>query len=249
MVKIMISFVVFSGNLKHVRNRIADACAAAGRAPDEVTLLPVTKNHPPEAVLYAARAGLAGVGENRVQEAAGKRPACAGAEGLRWELIGHLQSNKVKEAVRWFDRVQSVDSVKLVRRLSRAAEEAERVMPVLLQCNAGEDPAKYGLPPGELDAALEVALGEANVRVEGLMTIAPLGGGIGTAARAFEKLRSERDRLADGFGISLAELSMGMTGDLEAAIAAGSTQIRVGTALYGERDYGEPGRDSAAGGK
>ncbi len=139
----MISFEVFERNLREVNSRIEAACLSAGRAVDSVQLLPVTKNHPVDAVLYAARAGVTAGGENRGQEA-GQKYAMQLA-GVRWELIGHLQSNKAKDAVAIFDRVQSVDSLKLLNRLNRSAEQAGRVLSVLLQCNTGEDPKKYGI--------------------------------------------------------------------------------------------------------
>jgi len=230
----MVSFETFEENLAALRSRIVAACIAAGRATGGVMLLPVTKNHPAEAVRFAARCGLAVVGENRVQEAVDKR---AGLEGLvRWELIGHLQSNKAKLAVEHFDRIQSVDSLKLIMRLDRLAGEAGKKLPVLLQVNTGEDPKKFGFRIGEADKALETALACDNLVVEGLMAVAPLGEGT-DARTAFDRLRELRDRLAGTYGVPLPELSMGMTGDLEQAIAAGSTQIRVGTALYGERVY------------
>jgi pyridoxal phosphate enzyme (YggS family) len=150
-------------------------------------------------------------------------------------LIGHLQSNKAKEAVAVFDRIQSVDSLKLLERLDRLAGEAGKSLPILLQCNAGADPRKYGFMVDAMDAALERALAAAHLKVEGLMTIAPFDDAPNVAAQCFERLRELRDRLSAQHGVELRELSMGMTGDLEAAIAAGSTQIRVGTALYGQR--------------
>jgi len=232
----MISFDVFERNLASVRNRIEGACRSAGRSDGSVRLLPVTKNHPVEAVHYAARGGLHAVGESRVQEATLKWKASQAA--VRWELIGHLQSNKAKDAVAIFDRIQSVDSLKLLERLNRFAGEAGKVLPVLLQCNTGEDPNKHGFRVKAMESALEAALAAEHLRVEGLMTIAPLDDEPDVARAAFEDLRILRDRLAAQFGVELPELSMGMTGDLELAIAAGSTQIRVGTALYGERDYG-----------
>ncbi|MEM8867436.1 MAG: YggS family pyridoxal phosphate-dependent enzyme [Verrucomicrobiota bacterium] len=231
----MISFEQFESQLAQVRERIAAACRSAGRDPQSVALLPVTKNHPIDAVDFASRAGLTAVGENRVQEAAGKKseteaPVC-------WELIGHLQSNKAKDAVATFDRIQSVDSLKLLNRLNRMAAEVDRELPILIQCNAGEDPNKYGFAPNEMASALEAAIQATHLKVEGLMTIAPLDNDEAVARRAFERLRELRDQLSAQFDVPLPELSMGMTGDLEIAIAAGSTQIRVGTALYGSRGY------------
>ncbi len=226
----------FARGLADLRARIDAACSAAGREPTSVRLLPVTKNHPAEAVALAVAAGLGTVGENRVQEAVSKQADCT-ALGLvaRWELIGHLQSNKAKLAVRHFDRVQSVESTKLLDVLDREAAAAGRVLPVLLQINAGNDPAKFGAEPAEAPALLEHALGKRALRVEGLMTIAPLSDDPAVARRTFENLRLIRDGLVTRFAVALPELSMGMTGDLEAAIAEGSTMIRVGTALFGER--------------
>lgn len=229
----MIEETEFRKRLEAVQSRIRSACEASGRSPESVHLLPVTKNHPVDAVAYASAAGLTAVGENRVQEASEKREQFEGT--LRWELIGHLQSNKAKQAVHCFDRIQSVDSLKLLRRLARYAGEAERVLPILLQCNTGKDPKKYGFMVDVMEQAVEAALEEPHLKLEGLMTIAPLDDDPEVARAAFEDLRDLRDRLADFFKIDLPELSMGMTGDLEIAIAAGSTQIRVGTALYGTR--------------
>jgi pyridoxal phosphate enzyme (YggS family) len=221
-----------------VRAQIAAACAAAGRDPATVELLAVTKTHPVAAADYAARYGLRAVGENRVQEAAEKRPRCA-APTLLWELIGHLQSNKAKLAATHFDRVQSVDSEKLLNHLDRAAAELGKSLPVLLQINAGRDPAKFGAELEDAPRLLELALTKKNLRIDGLMTIAPLGATPAEAAdhaqRTFSQLRALRDDLVARFQIPLRELSMGMSGDLAPAIAAGSTQVRVGSALYGAR--------------
>ncbi len=213
--------------------RIAATCATAGRNPAEVTLLPVTKTHPAAAAEYAARHGFAAVGENRVQEGVEKRPQAPTA--LRWELIGHLQSNKAKLAASHFDRIQSVDSEKLLTVLNRAAGELGKKLPVLLQINAGDDPAKFGAEPAEADRLLDTALALPHLRVDGLMTIAPLSDDPAVARRTFARLREIRDGLATRTGAPLRELSMGMTGDLEAAILEGSTLVRIGTALYGPR--------------
>ncbi|MFT3783181.1 MAG: YggS family pyridoxal phosphate-dependent enzyme [Nibricoccus sp.] len=229
----MISFNEFKANVDAVRFRMDEACRAAGRNPAEVELLAVTKTHPKEAVEYAVRYGLSGVGENRVQEAVEKKSSLT--VQIRWELIGHLQSNKAKLAVQYFNRVQSADSEKLIRLLNKAAEEQERALAVLLQINAGRDPAKFGAEIEDAPRLLETALGCKSLRVEGLMTIAPLSVDPAVAQRTFANLRELRDDLSTRFGVPLKELSMGMTGDLEHAIAAGSTQVRVGTALFGQR--------------
>ena len=230
----MISFEEFERRAQAVRMRMADACLRAGRPPEAAELLAVTKTHPAAAVEYAARLGLRSVGENRVQEGVDKRAQTPAA--IRWELIGHLQSNKAALAARNFDRIQSVDSEKLLDHLDRAAAEAGRPLAILLQVNAGDDPAKFGVPAAGAQRLLEVALGKASLRVEGFMTIAPLSADPAVAARAFLRLRDLRDGLAARFGIPLAELSMGMSADLDSAIAAGSTLVRVGSALFGERE-------------
>ena len=228
-----VSFEDFEERVKRIVNRIESACARVGRNPAEVTLMAVTKTHPAEAADFAARAGLSCVGENRVQEALDKMGRTEAA--VRWELIGHLQSNKAKAAARAFGRIQSVDSVKLVGLLDRHAGEAGRILPILLQVNAGADPAKFGAETAGASELLEAALAAKNLRVDGLMTIAPLAETPDVARRTFARLRELRDELAGKFGVSLPELSMGMTGDLEEAVEEGATLVRVGTALFGER--------------
>jgi len=223
----------FSGRVAKIMSQIAAACSQAGRDPAEVELLAVTKTHPATAVEYAARYGLRAVGENRVQEAGPKRAECGAS--IAWELIGHLQSNKAKLAAEHFDRVQSVDSSKLANHLARAADGLGKKLSILLQINAGNDPAKFGAEPGSAATLLETALSHESLQVEGLMTIAPLSDDDDVARRTFENLRTIRDTLSAQFARPLPVLSMGMSGDLEIAIAAGSTQVRVGTALFGPR--------------
>jgi pyridoxal phosphate enzyme (YggS family) len=228
------TYETFRERVEAVRGQIAGACREAGRDPGGVQLLAVTKTRPPAAVEYAARYGLPAVGESRVQEGVDKKARCAAA--IRWELIGHLQSNKARLAAEHFDRIQSVDSVKLLRHLDRAAGELGRRLPILLQINAGHDPAKFGAEPADAPALLEAGLALSGLQINGLMTIAPLSPQPAVARRTFAALRELRDRLAAQFGVPLHELSMGMTGDLAPAIAEGSTLVRVGTALFGARD-------------
>lgn len=227
------SFDTFKSRADAISAQIAAACARAGRDPASVELLAVTKTHPAEAADYAARYGLRAVGENRVQEAVDKQPHCTAK--IQWELIGHLQSNKAKLAAAHFDRVQSVDSEKLLNHLDNAAATLGKILPVLLQINAGRDPAKFGAELEDAPRLLEHALTKKNLRVDGLMTIAPLSDDSAVAVRTFTTLRELRDTLATRFGTPLRELSMGMSGDLEAAVLAGSTQVRIGSALYGSR--------------
>lgn len=225
----------FRANLDAVRARIAAACDKAGRSAAEVQLLPVTKNHPAAAARAAWEAGVSAVGENRVQEALSKMDEVDG--GLRWELIGPLQSNKAKKVAERFARVQTVDRMKIAVALDRYAAEAGRRLHVLLQVNAGRDPAKSGVELEDAAALLEGVLGCDHLIVDGLMTIAPLSEDRAVARRCFAELRACRERLSRLSGLALSELSMGMSGDLAEAILEGSTMVRVGTALFGEREY------------
>ena len=231
----MVSKEDFLKNLQAVREQIDAACSSCGRAPDEVSLLPVTKTWPVEVALMAFSAGFPSVGENRVQEALEKIEQTGNAGA--WELIGHLQSNKAKFVPGKFERVQSVDSIKLLHRLDAAVAKAESPpLRILLQVNAGDDPAKFGVSIEDADACLDSALSASSLKVEGFMAIAPYAPeNPDVALRCFERLRDLRDDLAEKFGVPLPELSMGMTGDLNEAIRAGSTVVRGGAALVGNR--------------
>jgi len=217
----------FLDNLESVRSRIAAACETCGRHVNSVTLLPVTKTHPIDAAKYAAISGITAVGENRVQEVL--RKIASADFAMNWELIGPLQSNKAKGIVESIGRIQSVDRLKIVHALQRFAGEAGRRLPILLQVNSGDDPNKAGVSVAEAEGLLSVAIEQPNLEVQGLMTIA-------VARRCFARLRGCRDGLRQKFGLPLNELSMGMSGDLEIAIAEGSTMVRVGSDLFGNRD-------------
>jgi pyridoxal phosphate enzyme (YggS family) len=226
-------YAEFTSRADAVKERIARACAKAGRDPSGVQLLAVTKSHPALAAEYAARYGLKAVGENRVQEGVEKRAQAKAA--LSWELIGHLQSNKARLAAQNFERIQSVDSVKLLDVLDRVSGELGKKQAILLQVNAGLDPAKSGVEPDGALVLLEAALSRANLRTDGLMTIAPLSEDPDIARRTFENLGAIREKLREKTGAALSELSMGMSGDLDAAVLAGSTIVRIGSALFGAR--------------
>ena len=213
-----------SDNIRRVREAIAEAAQRAGRRPEEITLVAVTKKKPASAVVEALAAGVLDVGENYVQEAAEKRGEIT--EG-RWHLLGHLQSNKTQLAVSLFNLIESVDSVKLAQAISRQA--AEKRQDILVQVHLGDEETKSGFAPDQaLDAAAEIAA-VPNVRLLGLMGIAPNG----TDPRPyFQQMKRLFDRLpAENRQI----LSMGMSGDLEAAIDEGATSVRVGTAIFGAR--------------
>lgn len=229
----MITYEEFFSNLKSLREKIALACKACGRIPEEITLLPVTKNWPVDAVKYCKLAGISRVGENKVQEATAKQSEI---EDVHWELIGHLQSNKVNQAVGRFSRIQTVDSIKLIKKVQAASERVGHQSSILLQINSGNDPAKFGFKVEEASAALDEVLGSSHLSVDGLMTIAPfVPNDLSVARDAFVKLADLRDELSQRHGAELKELSMGMSDDLAEAIACGSTMIRVGSALFGQR--------------
>jgi PLP dependent protein len=216
---------------RRVVERVRAAELRAGRAEGSVTLCAVSKTFPAEAIAEAAAAGITEVGENRVQEAEGKRPAAEGlgAVGLRWHLIGHLQSNKARKAVETFEVIQTVDSVALVERLDRIAGEAGRAPDVYLQVDLGHEPTKTGAVEADLAAIVERARAADHLDLAGLMTIPPFFEDPEAARPYFRRLRA----IADRYG--LARLSMGMSHDFEVAIEEGATLVRVGTAIFGHR--------------
>ena len=213
-------------NLAAVEARIAAACARAGRSREDVRLVAVTKTFPAADVDHVLAAGVSDVGENRVQEARDKKPEVLGT--ARWHLIGHLQSNKARDAVRLADVIQSVDSLSLAEKIARAAEADGKVQDILLQVNIGREPQKSGAAPDETLALAGSVARLEGVRLLGLMAIPPFGEAEETRPW-FRELRTLRAAAA------LPELSMGMTDDFEAAIEEGATIIRVGRAIFGQR--------------
>lgn len=219
--------------LARVEERMAAACARAGRSRDTVTLVAVSKTQPPEVVAEAAALGLRVFGENKVQEARAKIPECPGH--LAWHLVGHLQSNKARLAAELFEVIHSVDSEKLVRILNEAADEAGRTLRILLEVNVSGEASKFGLAPEAVPGVLEAANACSRLQVAGLMAMAPFAPEAEKARPHFARLRALRDRWATETGTPLEELSMGMSGDFEVAIEEGATMVRVGTLLFGER--------------
>lgn len=216
-----------------VVGRMRAACARAGRSPDTVQLLPVTKTFGPDTVQAAAALGLRVFGENRVQEALQKIPACPGH--LQWHMVGHLQSNKVKIAATLFDMLQAVDSQRLLTLVEDAAQQSGRVLPVLLEVNVAGEASKFGLAPGGVEEVLRAAQRMLHVQVRGLMTVPPLARDPEATRPFFRMLRELRDDLQARTGVPLPELSMGMSGDFEVAIEEGATWIRLGAVLFGDR--------------
>jgi pyridoxal phosphate enzyme (YggS family) len=209
------------------------ACARAGRAPDSVALLAVTKGQPPELVREAAELGLTLFGENKVQEAKAKIPLSPG--WLRWHMIGHLQSNKCRDAVGLFEMVQSVDSLSLAEELQSRAQQAAKSLPILLEVNAAGEASKFGYRPEQLLAELQRLNALPRLEIHGLMTVPPWSPDPERARPIFRQLRELKEKCEQILGAPLPQLSMGMSGDFEVAIEEGATLVRIGTALFGPR--------------
>ncbi|HEX8996314.1 MAG TPA: YggS family pyridoxal phosphate-dependent enzyme [Ktedonobacterales bacterium] len=242
-----------AARMADVRGRMAAASARAGRPAGETLLVAVSKTVPAERLLAAAALGLTVFGENRVQEARDKRERLAELAatdtqaarllaGMRWELIGHLQSNKAARALELFERIQSVDSLRLAEALSARAVALGRTLPILLEVNIGEEPSKSGFAPDEVVSAARAIAALPGLRPEGLMTVAPLVERAEEVRPYFRRMRALREELratapTGGRDETEAwhELSMGMTDDFEVAIEEGSTLIRVGRGLFGAR--------------
>ena len=216
-----------------IRARIEEACRRAGRDAGEVRLLAVTKNVIPEQVEEAAACGVQCFGENRVQEARQKIPLCP--DSLEWHFIGHLQTNKVRDAVRLFRMIHSVDSERLLRAVDAACGAEGVRLPVCIEVNIGGEGTKYGAPPASVPALVTLANELVNVTCAGLMAIPPPRETVEEVRPFFRRLRLLRDECRAASGAALPELSMGMSGDFEVAIEEGATWIRVGTALFGPR--------------
>ena len=227
-----------SANLETIRQHIKTACDRADRAVDSVTLLAVSKTHPPETIREAANLGLLLFGENKVQEAKAKIPSCPGK--LRWHFIGHLQSNKVRDAVQLFEMIQSVDSLSLAREINRRAAEAAKTMPVLLEVNVAGEASKFGYQPERLLTELRELNSLPRVAIHGLMAIPPYATDAEKSRPYFRRLREWKSQCEEILGAPLPELSMGMSGDFEVAIEEGATLVRIGTALFGPRAKAKP---------
>lgn len=237
-----------NSNLARLKERIAAAAIRAGREPEEITLVAITKTFPPQTIEEAFAAGLREFGENRVQEAEQKIKWLRERDiPLRWHMVGHLQRNKVKKAIHLFDIIHSVDSIRLSREISRRCEMAQITMPVLLEINVSGEASKYGFRVEEskdeqeeqfLRAVEEVAA-LPNLDPQGLMTMAPVGAPEEVLRSCFSRLRSLLSQVKEKFPEKAwRHLSMGMTDDFEVAVEEGATIIRVGRAIFGKRrDY------------
>lgn len=227
-------------HINQVRERIARAARRPGRNPDEITLMAVSKTHPVERMVEGYQAGIRIFGESRVQEFAGKAAALRLLKDARWILIGHLQSNKANKAAELFHGIHSIDSLRLLERLNAAREKLQASpLEILIEVNVGGESAKSGTSAefAAIEELLDAAPGLPHVRIRGLMTIPPHTEDPEGARPYFRKLRSLRDDIArrNFHAVSMEELSMGMSHDFEVAIEEGSTCVRIGTAIFGER--------------
>lgn len=220
-------------NYRKVCERIRQICQKAGRDPNSVKIVAVTKGHGPEAIKALFEVGHRLFGENRVQEAKIKIPLCPSA--LEWHMVGHLQTNKVKDAIELFHMIQSVDSIRLAYEINKWAEKFSKRIPILLEVNVAGEATKFGFKSEEVVEAI----GEINqlprLEILGLMTLAPWTPEPEKVRPVFRKLREIKLKCEDKLGAPLSELSMGMSNDFEVAVEEGATMVRIGTAIFGER--------------
>ena len=225
-------------NLASIQTRISELAVRAGRAPDAVRLVAVSKTHPAGAVVAAASAGQKIFGESRVQEARDKIAVCPG--GLEWHFIGHLQKNKIRQALPLFTLFHSIDTTSLAENLNRIAGETGTCVAGLIEVNVSGEATKHGFNPDLLAQEWSRLAGLPHLRLRGLMTMAPYSDEAEQARPVFRALRQLRDALQQAHGAALPELSMGMSGDFEPAIEEGSTLVRIGTAIFGGRPSPQP---------
>jgi len=222
-------------NVQFVRNKIAEACQRSGRDPEEIELVAITKTVDVEQINEAMEAGILVVGENRVQEAWRKFQEVG--KGVHWHIVGHLQTNKVKRVLQFADMIHSVDSVYLAREIQTQAEKLDRTIEILIQVNTSGEESKFGLEPEVTIGAIEEISAFSNLEIKGLMTIGAFLPNPEDVRPCFKLLLDLKDRVNEHkiAGVEIGTLSMGMTNDYEVAIEEGSTMVRVGTAIFGER--------------
>ena len=221
-------------NLERVRERIERAAARASRSPEEITIVAVSKTFPAEAIQAAYDVGLRHFGENRVQEFEAKQPKLASLDAV-WHFIGHLQRNKARRAVQLFHRVDGVDNLALAHAMQSEAAAQEKRLPILIEVRLGDEPTKTGIAEADLSALADGIASSSNLKLRGLMGVPPYFDDVERTRPYFRKLREMRDGLSQRLGFPLPVLSMGMSHDFEIAIEEGATEIRVGTALFGDR--------------
>ena len=221
-------------NLKRVEETIRQAALSCGRDPASIKLLAVSKTFPAEIVERTFRAGQRLFGENRVQEAAAKIPSVH-ADGIRWHLVGHLQTNKIRQAVQLFDVIESIDSEKVARKVDQSCRQIDKVMPVFIQINVGDEPQKFGIRPGQVHEVVEKVDALPNLDLQGLMSIPPYAADPETSRPYFRRMSELLHQVNTPRASPLHELSMGMSSDFPVAIEEGATVVRVGTSIFGAR--------------
>lgn len=220
-----------------IRERIEKAASLAGRRGENIKLMAVSKTRSVEEMLEACRCGIDALGENRVQEALSKYNAWPPNIDVPWHLIGHLQSNKARKAVETFRCIESVDSSMLARELHRISSSNGMTLDIMVEVNVGEDPNKFGVTAGALPILVETILSECpSLSLTGFMTVLPLGLDEAGSRALFAELRDLRDAMEERFGRRFMDLSMGMSDDFEYAVMEGSSVVRIGSAIFGERD-------------
>lgn len=232
-------YSMLSERISSVFKKMSYAALRAGRNPEEIKLIAVTKSQPIDKIKEAAQLGLRIFGENRVQEAKSKIDslkefASQWQMNIEWHMIGHLQSNKAKDAVKLFEMIHSLDSEKLAILINKEAEKIGKIQRVLIQVKLSEEETKHGIEPEKVEALLELCMKLPNLKVEGLMTVPPYFENPENVRPYFRKLRQLRESLSEK-GYFLRELSMGMSNDFEVAIEEGATMVRIGTAIFGQR--------------
>ena len=228
-------------NLSRVREQIAEAAAKSGRSADDVELVTITKTHPAEKVREAIEAGQTLFGESRVQEARAKIPELP--SNIHWHFVGHLQKNKIRNALPLFEMIHSVDSLTLAQEVNRIADEEGLHGRVLFEVNVAGEGSKFGFAPDKLREQMEELLALPRLTILGLMTIPPMAEEAEASRKYFVQLRQLRDRLQTEFRVDLAQLSMGMTQDFPIAVEEGATLVRVGTAIFGQRSKKQKATD------
>ena len=223
-------------NVEKVKQIIKETALKVGRNPEEIILLAASKTQPVEKIVQAYDAGIRYFGENRVQEGIKKIEQLKGFKDIHWHLIGGLQTNKAKYAVRYFEMIHSLDRKPLADEINKRAEKIGKVQDVLIEVNIGEEESKYGVRPSDLEDLFEYCLEKSNINVLGLMCIPPYFEDKEKSRPYFVKLRQIRDKLENIFKVKLPHLSMGMSHDFDVAVEEGATIVRIGTAIFGERE-------------
>ncbi|SDB09271.1 YggS family pyridoxal phosphate-dependent enzyme [Eubacterium oxidoreducens] len=230
---------MISENLKDVEANICKACEKSGRNREEVTLIAVSKTKPNEDLIEAYNCGIREFGENKVQEMTGKSEALP--KDIHWHMIGHLQRNKVKYLAPYVSLIHSVDSIRLAEEINKQAQKASRVIPILIEVNIAHEESKFGINENEVYEMVNTISKMPNVQIKGLMTIAPYVVDAEENRSFFHKIKQLSVDIASKNidNVDMNILSMGMTGDYMVAIEEGATMVRVGTGIFGERDYGK----------